>query len=102
MQNLLEETLEELRDNNKGEKDVCFVTDGEKFFTWNSFVKLAKDINYDDGFGREEINASLKIVGKDWWLERHEYDGSEWREFKTIPIRTTEFSSLKKENLLEE
>jgi hypothetical protein len=25
------------------------------------------------------------VVGKDWWLERHEYDGSEWWEFKTMP-----------------
>ena len=101
MENLLKETLEVLRDNNKEEKDVCFVTDGEKFFTWNSFVELAKDINYEEGYGREEINTDLKIVGKGWWLERDVYDGSEWWEFKTIPILKTEFSLLKKENLLE-
>lgn len=28
---------------------------------------------------------SLKIVGDNWWLERHEYDGAEWFEFKTLP-----------------
>lgn len=25
------------------------------------------------------------VVGDDWWLERHEYDGSEWWEFKRLP-----------------
>jgi hypothetical protein len=27
----------------------------------------------------------LEIVGDDWWLERHEYDGAEWWEYKTKP-----------------
>ena len=26
------------------------------------------------------------LVGDGWWIERFEYDGSEWWEFKTIPI----------------
>jgi hypothetical protein len=25
------------------------------------------------------------VIGSDWWLERHEYDGSEWWEFKSLP-----------------
>lgn len=25
------------------------------------------------------------LVGDGWWIERAEYDGSEWWEFKTIP-----------------
>ena len=27
----------------------------------------------------------LKNLGRDFWLERHEYDGSEWWEYKSIP-----------------
>jgi len=26
-------------------------------------------------------------VGDDWWLERHEYDGSEWWVFQKLPIK---------------
>ena len=32
----------------------------------------------------------LLIVGDDWWLERHEYDGAEWWEFKTLPCEPFE------------
>lgn len=32
----------------------------------------------------------LIVVGKDFWLERHEYDGSEWWEFKSIPMEPEE------------
>lgn len=26
------------------------------------------------------------MAGDDWWLERAEYDGSEWWKFKTLPV----------------
>lgn len=26
--------------------------------------------------------TDLIVCGKNWWLERHEYDGAEWWEFK--------------------
>ena len=29
--------------------------------------------------------TDLVLVGDGWWIERCEYDGSEWWEFKTIP-----------------
>lgn len=102
MMNLLQETLEVLKENNKKEADVCFVTNGENVFAWEEFCEVAKDINYDDGFGTNEIKIELKIVGKDWWLEREEYDGSEWWEFKTIPILKSEFKKPNKTDLLEE
>ena len=40
-----------------------------------------------NGFGGAEVNENLFVVGADWWLERHEYDGSEWWEFKTLPTK---------------
>ena len=36
----------------------------------------------------------LLIVGKDFWLERVEYDGSEWWEFKTMPREPEETREL--------
>ncbi len=83
--NLLEETLEKLIDNNRSASDVEWCGCREFWFNWNHFVELAKDLDYHDGFGGNEIAMDLLVVGKDFWLERHEYDGSEWWEFKSMP-----------------
>lgn len=87
MSNLLDETLGHLTRAGLTEKDVLWVgtQNGEKSISWKSFAKLA-NIDYDSGYGGEEIRLDLVVVGKNWWLERHEYDGSEWWEFKKLPI----------------
>ena len=94
--NLLEETVEFLKKMGHSERTsiykVIFVTDGQKSCSWKKFKEQA-DLEYDESFGSNEINLNLKVVGKDWWLERHEYDGSEWWEFKTMPKRK-EFSEF--------
>lgn len=89
MINLLEETIEALEIENKKPEDVCFVIfenkDGVKIMSrWDDFV-VSSNFEYDEGYGIQEINSSLKIIGEDWWLERYEYDGSECWEFKTMP-----------------
>jgi len=78
MVNLLEETLEKLKECGFRESDVSWVgsKDGEYAISWEEFKKIA-DIEYDNGYGTPEIAIDLVVVGKDWWLERHEYDGSE-------------------------
>ena len=85
--NLLEETIEVMVQHNKTECDVLWVGSGrgEYEIGWNKFKSIA-DFGYDGGFGGQEIAKDLVVVGKDWWLERHEYDGSEWWEFKTLPL----------------
>ena len=62
-----------------GTKEAVFDVDIQKLFS----------VDYDDGFGGQEIPSELIVVGEDWWLERHEYDGSEWWEFKTMPVKPT-------------
>lgn len=37
--------------------------------------------------GTEEVATDLLVVGDGWWLERHEYDGSEWWEHKALPAK---------------
>ena len=86
MQNLLDETLKDLATNGKSSSDVLWVGTDKISSTWSIFAALA-DFDYDPSYGRAEINTDLLIVGKDWWLERGEYDGSEWWEFKTLPNR---------------
>lgn len=84
MINLLEETLKALSSNGKTPEDVLWVGDHYYKTTWDDFASIA-NFNYDNGYGGNEIEDSLYIVGDNWWLERGEYDGSEWWEFKTTP-----------------
>jgi hypothetical protein len=85
--NLLLETQEMLARHGKTSDDVEFVTDGVSSCPWELFLYPASITDYDEGYGSDEIYENLKIVGKDWWLERHEYDGREWWEYKTLPVR---------------
>ena len=84
MENLLEETLKILKQNNLTEIDVIWIGNRKKKTSWENF-KFLSDLTYDSGFGWHEVCLNLMIVGKDWRLERHEYDGSEWWEFKKMP-----------------
>jgi hypothetical protein len=89
MINLLQETLEALEKAGKAETDVAWVRFGSStafHCSWSDFAAAA-NFDYDNGYGGAEIDLSLKIVGDNWWLERGEYDGSEWWEFKTLPTK---------------
>lgn len=89
--NLLKETIKVLELNGKTTSDVVCVVNTvyEKGITkyhkfgWKDFEKKA-DINYDNGFGDTIIDYNLMVIGKDWWLERANYDGAEMWEFKTL------------------
>jgi len=84
--NLLRETLSLLAHYNLTVSDVRWVGNRNPYMTWEKFADLA-DNEYNSGYGAEEVQLSLKVVGDDWWLERHEYDGSEWWEFKSVPVK---------------
>lgn len=81
MVNLLTETLDVLKRYGKTPKDVLWVGDQYKKTTWENFERIS-NFEYDSGYGCSEIESSLIIVGDTWWLEREDYDGSEWWEFK--------------------
>jgi len=82
MSNLLKETIEKLKDNGKDESNVLWVGDDKYKTTWENFKQIA-NVEYDSGFGGQEIASDLIIMGDTFWLERHEYDGSEWWEYKS-------------------
>ncbi len=85
MENLLKETIEVLQSNKKDVSDVIWCGSKEfGRFDWIIFALLSNK-DYDSGFGSQLVAKDLLIVGKDFWLERHEYDGSEWWEFKSLP-----------------
>lgn len=81
--NAKEELLEKLDYNDKTIDDIDFIKiryEGEK----TNINQL--DFEYDRGFGSQELEGV--VVFKDHtWLERHEYDGSEWWEYKKCPTR---------------
>ena len=98
--NFLNETIEILKTEGKEEKDVLWVGYAEHeedkgfSFSWDKFKELTKNFKYDSGYGSQYIDG-IVVVGNNWWLERHEYDGSEWWEFKTIPLKPKENKSVK-------
>jgi hypothetical protein len=102
--NLLRETVDFLGHMGKSPSDVRWIGSWhgniEAVGSWGDFAALA-DLYYDDGYGSAEVMPSLKIVGDDWWLERGEYDGSEWWEFKTLPAKPANPSQLRADDLKE-
>ena len=92
MNNLLTETKEILKDNGKNIFDILWY--GTKDFVVSSDIQKLFDFEYDDGYGIEEIPLGLLLVGEDFWLERHEYDGSEWWEYKCIPTKPTQVKEI--------
>lgn len=84
--NLLTETENELKANGKTWADVSFIRKGDEMAGIADF-KQAANREYDNGFGGANVSENLFIVGRDWWLERAEYDGSEWWAFKKKPAK---------------
>lgn len=103
---LLKETIETLATHGKVPADVLWVGGGEPGWgakgtfvgSWEDFERFA-NFEYDAGFGGAEINTTLKVVGADWWLERGEYDGSEWWEFKTLPKRSETAAPMRESDI---
>jgi len=90
--NFLQETLDIIESTDHTIDNVAFVGSAINEFRtdWKTFSKYA-DFEYDNGYGAQSILRDLVIVFNDGsWLERHEYDGSEWWEYKTCPIVMSE------------
>lgn len=87
MKNLIEETIAFLSEHGKTPDDVRWVGDESGWCSWEAFAAQFKDFTYDPEYGGNEVNMRLLVVGETWWLERHEYEGLEWWEYKTPPRR---------------
>ena len=82
--NLLNETFEFLKLHEKNfKKDVLWIGGEDFYISKELFLKLA-DVEYDSGYGGQEVATDLVIVGNGWWLERFEYAGFENWEFRTF------------------
>jgi len=86
MANLYKETISILEKYGKTFTDVRYIQNSESQITKDNFIQVAKHTNYRMG-GFVKIPLNLVIVGENWWLERHAFDGSEWWEYKERPIK---------------
>lgn len=82
--NLKSETLTILKKYNKSHFDIKWIGCKSFKIPIKEFWELA-DRMYDAGYGGQEVAEDLLVVGENWWLERHEYDGAEWWEYKELP-----------------
>lgn len=90
MTNLLKETTEDIEESGHGTGDVLWVgsANGTRSLGWEEFAAFAGSIKYDSGYGGAEIPEDLVVVFSDGsWLQRGEYDGSEWWDFCKTPVR---------------
>jgi len=102
MTNALQELLEKIDKHNLSIKDILWIKialyDDMEHITSSLAInnnnkeistKLTNTLssfNYDSGYAAIGIQEDSIIMFKDnTWLERNEYDGSEWWEFKSIP-----------------
>lgn len=88
MTNLLKETEHVLKWFKKKPADIDWIgsKDGKYAIDWEQFRNLAASIDYDAGFGAQEIARDLVVVFKDGdWLIRDEYDGAETWELQSLP-----------------
>ena len=99
MMDLLDETALVLTMIERTQRDVAFVEFDEEgpVATWEAFAKAARGLFYDNGYGSQEVLPSLRIAFKDGtWLERREYDGSEWWEHAVPPVAGRPFGDVPK------
>ena len=84
LKNLKDETLGVLANYGKTIDDILWI--GTKNFRIPSalFWGLANK-EYDSGYGCPHVATDLLIVGEDFWLEREEYNGFEWWEYREKP-----------------
>lgn len=99
MKNALEELKEVLEKNNKTTDNIIAIrvilespkNDDIAIYT----LEDLKDVNYDDGFGSQNLYGIILLDDNDW-LERVEYDGSEWWECRRNPHLNDDLLDLEK------
>lgn len=88
MINFLQETIEAILDSGHQINDVMFIgsSSGKHRIDWNKFEKIA-NFEYDNGYGGQEIASDLIVYFNDHtYIDRREYDGSEWWEYNVPKI----------------
>lgn len=99
MSNLLKETKEVLKERGKTLEDIEWIGSKDGYIALETFTKLA-DVQYDSGYGAAEVAQDLTIVGKDFYMTRGEYDGSEWWDYHSMDLFKKPDNELKVNRLI--
>ena len=105
MTNAKEELLTKLKTNNLAIKCAvirtergCYWDDTDNYvvsppitlkeeYTPTEYVEFLDKLNfeYDAGYGGQELFGTVWLMEEHTWLERGEYDGSEWWNYQQCP-----------------
>ena len=84
--NMYEEIVSKLDRCGYSVSDIAAITCDDGDVNINTFLELAKDEDYDEGYGGAQVASDLVILLKDGhWFERREYDGAEWWQLCSTP-----------------
>ena len=84
--NFGKETAEAILDLGYTDNDIEWIGTSKYLIPPKEFWAVADNTTYDNGYGLEEIPMDLRIYFSDGsWLERREYDGSEWWKYQYHP-----------------
>lgn len=84
MNNLLNETLEILMGNGRLFCDVIAIVGDNRLISHKDFLRLA-DTEYNPRSGNQVVATDLKLIGKDFWMERRANSMYEWWNFYEMP-----------------
>ena len=64
-------------------------------YTPEEYKEFLQKLNfeYDAGYGGQELYGTIWLMEDSTWLERGEYDGSEWWEYRKCPKVIDELKS---------
>jgi hypothetical protein len=116
MTNAKEELLAKLKTNNLAIKCAYIRTDRNSYWDNNdNYIQPAPillreghsigeyeeflhklDFEYDSGYGGQELYGTVWLMEEGTWLERGEYDGSEWWNYQRCPKVLEELKTNKK------
>lgn len=99
--NLFEETCKDFKAHGVTWEDIIWVGGNDFEIPLRDFTRLAKETNYYNGYGKQEIASDLMIITKNGRFIRQEYDGLEWWKFieNTLPYnKYYDVTSLKTDN----
>lgn len=96
MAELIQETKDFMQAHGYSKEDIQWIGGRDFTVPIDCFWKAKPQI-YDAGYGSQEVAMDLVIVFKDGsWLERQEYDGSEWWAYKRCPSMPLRIEPVKK------
>jgi hypothetical protein len=87
--NLFQETCDAFDINGVKWEDVIWIGGNDFEIPLRDFIRLAKETNYDNDYGKQRIASDLTIITTSGRFVRGEYDGLEWWNFikNKLPYR---------------